>query len=70
MEGVVLESHEQVQSLIEKTTTKTGLQVTANIIKKTYKLGRVVAKKALDSINIKYGDIVPGLNYSISPQIS
>src|SRR3546814_6584470 len=37
MEGVVLETHEQVRTLMEKTTTKTGLQVTVNIIKKTYR---------------------------------
>lgn len=67
MEGVMLESHTQVQSLIEKTITKTGLKVTANIIKKTYNIGRVVAKKALESINIKYDDIIPGLNYSVTP---
>lgn len=67
MEGVVLETHEQVRTLMEKTTTKTGLQVTVNIIKKTYNIGKVVSKKALDYLNIKYDDIVPGLNYSISP---
>jgi hypothetical protein len=70
MEGVMLHSHEQVQSLIEKTTTKTGLKITANIIRKTYKIGKVVAKEALKYINIKYGDIVSGLNYSISPKIT
>jgi hypothetical protein len=68
MEGLVLESHEQVQSLIENTTTRTGLCVTVNIIKKVYTIGRVVVKKALETINIKYDDIVPGLNYSISPE--
>lgn len=67
MEGLMLETHEQVQALMEKTTTKTGLHVTANIINKLYKLGRVVSKKMIDHINIKYGDILPGLNYSISP---
>jgi len=67
MEGVMLESHEQVQALIERATTKTGLKVTANIIKKAYNIGQVVSKKALDYINIKYDAVVPGLNYSISP---
>jgi hypothetical protein len=32
------------KKLIEKTTTTTGLKVTANIIKKAYKTGRKVAK--------------------------
>jgi hypothetical protein len=67
MEGIVLESHEQVQSLIKNTTTRNGLSVTVNIMKKAYTIGRVVAKKALETICIKYDDIVPGLNYSISP---
>lgn len=68
MEGVTLNSHEQVQALIERATTRSGLQVIASIIKNTYKIGIVVKKKALDSINIKYDRIVPELNYSISPQ--
>lgn len=68
MEGVILESHEQVQSLIERTTTKTGLKVEVNIIRKTYNIGKVVAKKALNYINIKYDDIVSELNYSIIPK--
>ena len=67
MEGIVLETHEQAKQLIEKTRTKTGLKVTANIIEKTYKTGIKTAKKLLDYINIKYDEEVPGLNYSVSP---
>lgn len=67
MEGVVLETHEQVKKLIEKTHTKTGLEVTVNIIKKLYKIGKSVEKKLLSNVNIQYGNEVPGLNYSIHP---
>ena len=70
MEGVLVETHEQVRTLMEKKTTKTALQATANILKKTYKIGRVVSKKTLGYINVKYDDIVPGLNYSIAPAIN
>lgn len=70
MEGVVLETHEQVQKLIEKTSTKTGLKVTVNLVKKIYELGAVVKKKLLENVNIKYGDEVPGLNYSICPSLT
>jgi len=70
MEGIMLETHEQARTLIEKTTTKTGLQVIANITKKAYKIGRRVPRKALDDINIKYDKILPGLNYSIEPLTS
>lgn len=68
MEGVMLETHEQVQGLIEKTHTKTGLKVTASILDKIYNIGRVVSKKVLDLINITYDAEVPGLNYSVCPQ--
>lgn len=67
MEGVVLETHEQAKKLIEKTSTKTGLKVTASIVNKAYKTGVKVAKKLLDYINIEYDEEVPGLNYSINP---
>jgi hypothetical protein len=70
MEGVVLDSHEQVQKLIEKTTTKTGLKVTVDIIKKVYELGKTVPKKLLEHVNIKYGEEVSGLNYSIYPSLA
>lgn len=58
MEGILLETHEQVQTLIEKTYTKTGLKVTASIIKKAYNIGRVITKKnaRVYSNCIRYGD--------------
>ena len=69
MEGVMLESHEQTLSLIEKTVTSTGLQVVGAIIDKMYDLGIKTSKKALDSLNISYDEMVPGLNYSICPAL-
>lgn len=68
MEGILLETHEQVQTLIEKTYTKTGLKVTASIIKKAYNIGRVITKKMLESIPVVYDMEIPGLNYSVCPQ--
>lgn len=69
MEGVMLETHKQVQGLIEKTHIKTGLKVSASIIKKTYDIGRVVTKKMLETIPVIYDMNIPDLNYSICPQI-
>jgi len=43
LDGVIFKSHELVKDLIESTTTKTGLTVTANIIKRVYQTGRKVA---------------------------
>lgn len=67
MDGVMLESHKQVLSLIEKTSTTTGLKVVGAIIDKMYNLGIKTAKKALDSLNIAYDERLPGLNYTICP---
>ena len=64
----MLETHEQEQTLIEKTYTKTGLKVTAIIIKKAYNIGSLITKKMLDSIPIVYDMEIPGLNYSLCPQ--
>lgn len=68
MEGVMLKTHEQVQSLINKAHTKTGLTVIASIINKTYNIGRVISKELLKLLNITYDTEVPGLNYSVYPQ--
>ena len=65
----MLETHKQVQNLIEKAHTKTGLKVTASIIKKTYNIGRVVTKKMLEMIPVIYDMNIPGLNYSVFPQV-
>lgn len=70
MEGITLHTHEQVKSLIEKTHTKTGLRVTARVVDKVYKLGRVVSKKLVELINITYDAEVSGLNYTVCPQIT
>jgi len=69
MEGVVLYTHEQAKNLIAKTNTKSGLKVITKIIAdKIYELGRIVSKKALELLNIKYDTEVPGLNYCLTPQ--
>jgi hypothetical protein len=47
--------------------TKTGLTVTADVIKKTYEKGKEVAKDFMKNMKIKFGDSVPKLNYTISP---
>ena len=44
LKGVILKSYDIVKELIESTSTKTGLTVTANLMKKTYKIGRKYAE--------------------------
>ncbi len=70
MEGVVLNSAEEAAHYIKYAKTKTGLKVKANIIKKTYKKGKEVAKDFWDNINIKFDSSLPEFNYLISPIVT
>jgi hypothetical protein len=67
LEGVPLNTVAEAKNRIESAKTKTGLTVTADIIKKTYVTGKKVAKDFMKNIKIKLGDPVPKLNYTIYP---
>lgn len=67
-EGVVFSSVELVQELIERTQTKTGLQVTADILDKVYETGRKACESLKSTIQITTDQILPKWNYKIAPQ--
>lgn len=67
MQGVPLKSHEMAKQLIEKTTTTTGLQVTANVIKKVYKKGKKVAEDFQQTMKIKFDKNLGKWNYRVVP---
>ncbi|WP_313068260.1 ISAzo13 family transposase [Paraburkholderia sp. LEh10] len=52
--GVVFSSVSLVRELIEKTCTKTGLKVTADILDGVYEAGRTVTRHARASLNIGF----------------
>jgi hypothetical protein len=56
-----------VKSLIEKTNTKTGLQVTASILDKLYETGKEAAKDFKESMKIKFDEILGRWNYRVCP---
>ena len=62
-----LVSLEVVIELLNHTTTKSGLKVTAMIDKNTYKTGIKVTDEELEQINIQKDDFHPEWNYTISP---
>jgi hypothetical protein len=70
MAGVTLNSAEEAAQYIKSAKTSTGLKVKANIIKKTYKKGKKVAKDFLEKMNIKFDSVLPEFNYSISPAVT
>lgn len=67
MQGVMLKDHKIVKQLIEKTTTKTGLVVKANIIDKVYEVGKKVKKGFKDTMKIKFDEFLGKFNYTAVP---
>ena len=70
MSGVTLNSVEEAAQYIKNAKTSTGLKVKTNIIKKTYKKGKEVAKDFWDKINIEVDVSLPKFNYKISPAVT
>jgi hypothetical protein len=67
MQGVILNDHEMVKQLIEKTQTKTGLSVSVSIIDKIYELGKKVSEGFKENMLIKFDDVLGGWNYTANP---
>ena len=69
-QGVVFHTVEVVKRLIEKTKTSTGLQVTVDIIDKTYEIGRKCAKGFKKNMKIVFDSFLPKWNYRAIPTTS
>jgi hypothetical protein len=67
MEGVPLNTVDEVKNKMNAAKTKTGLTVVTHVIKKTYQKGKSVAEDFMEHLKIKFGDSLPRLNYTISP---
>lgn len=67
LKGVILKSHEMVKELIEKTKTKTGLRVKANIIDKIYETGRRYSENFKETMSIVFDELLPDWNYRAVP---
>jgi hypothetical protein len=59
---------ELVKSLIEKTSTKTGLSVVVNLMDKVYAKGREVADGFKENLPIIFDEYLPKWNYRAIPQ--
>jgi len=67
LKGVIFKSHELVKDLIETTSTKTGLTVTANIIKNAYQTGRKVTANFKETMRIVFDEELGKWNYRAIP---
>ncbi len=64
---MILKSYDIVTELIETTTTKAGLTVTANIIKKVYETGRKYVENFKETMRIKFDEKLGKWNYKAIP---
>jgi len=66
-QGVVFHTVGVVKSLMEKTRTQTGLQVTVDIIDKVYEIGRKCSKGFKQNMKIVFDAVLPKWNYRAIP---
>ena len=66
--GVLFDTLATVRSLMEKTSTRTGLAVTVRVIEQIYETGRKAAEKFKRNMPILFDDLLPKWNYRIVPQ--
>lgn len=67
MQGVILNDHNMVKQLIEKTQTKTGLSVSVSIIDKVYELGKKATEGFKESMKIAFDEFLGRWNYRAIP---
>ena len=67
MQGIILNDHEIVKALIEKTKTKTGLSVSVSVIDKVYELGKKATKDFKQNMKIVFDDVLAQWNYRAMP---
>ncbi len=64
--GKPLRSYEIILNLIQGTTTKTGLKISAKIDNKIYETGKKVQESDFQKINLKQHSINPKWNYTLN----
>ncbi len=67
-QGVIFTSIELVKQLMEKTSTKTGLNAFVHILDKVYETGRKVADGFKQNMDILFDDYLPTWNYRAIPR--
>ncbi|MBI1314672.1 ISAzo13 family transposase [bacterium] len=68
-QGVLFDSLQTVKSLMSRTSTRTGLQVTVRVLEKIYETGRKASEAFKNNMPIDFDNILPRYNYTLSPQM-
>jgi hypothetical protein len=66
-QGVILRTHQITKELMEKTSTKTGLTTTVDILDKTDQTGRKSAPDFKENMPIIFDDYLGKWNYRAIP---
>ncbi len=69
-QGVPFDTLATVRSLLEETSTKTGLSVTVRAIEMIYETGRKASEVLKKTMPIIFDDILPKWTYQVIPQPS
>lgn len=67
-QGRLFDTLETVVELMRRTTTRTGLAATVNVIRRAYDIGRQVAQDFKANMTILFDDLIPKWNYRVVPQ--
>lgn len=67
-QGMRFETLGTVVHLMRKTSTRTGLRATVNVIRRVYQTGRKVADTFKTTMTILFDDLLPKWNYVVKPQ--
>jgi len=68
-QGVLFDALSTVRSLMEKTSTQTGLSVKVRVIEKIYETGRKATEAFKENMPILFDDLLPKWNYRVVPQV-
>ena len=66
--GVIFETLGVVKQLVERTTTRTGLTVTAAVLDGEYLTRRKAAKGKAAGLNFQADEVLAKFNYTLSPR--
>jgi hypothetical protein len=67
-QGVLFDALATVKSLMNKTSTRTGLNVTVRVIEALYETGRKASEAFKTNMPIQFDNILPKWNYRVLPQ--
>jgi len=67
-QGMLFDTLDTVVCQMRKTSTRTGLRATVNVLRRVYQIGRKVADDFKTTMTIQFDELLPKWNYVVKPQ--